>query len=117
MSQVPTPAELFGERVPRALEANPDKAREVDAVFRFKITGDGGGDWTVDLTADPPTCTESDGDGGAQCTIEVSADDFREMLTDSSAGMRLYLEEKLKIEGDATVAKRLPIFFESVSFQ
>jgi hypothetical protein len=117
MSQVPTPAELFGERVPRALAAHPDKAREVDAVFRFKITGEGGGDWTVDLTSDPPICTEGEGGAAAECTIEVSVDDFREMLTDSGAGMRLYLEDKLKIEGDAAAAKRLPLFFESVSAQ
>lgn len=114
MSQVPTPAELFGERVPRALAANPEKAREVDAVFRFRITGEGGGDWIVDLTADPPACTEGDG-GTAQLTIEVSAEDFREMLVDSQAGMRLYLEGKLKVEGDAGLANRLPIFFESVN--
>ena len=114
MSQVPTPAELFRERVPRALAEHPEKAREVDAVFRFKITGEGGGDWIVDLTADPPECVEAD-NGNAQCTIEVSAEDFREMLTDSQAGMRLYLEGKLKVEGDARLAQRLPIFFESVN--
>jgi hypothetical protein len=113
MSQVPTPAELFGELVPRALAAHPDKARKVDGVFRFKITGDGGGDWIVDLTADPPTCVETEG-GSAKVTIEISADDFREMLTDGQAGMRLYLEDKLKIEGDAELANRLPAFFESI---
>jgi hypothetical protein len=36
------------------------------------------------------------------------------MLTDSGAGMRLYLEDKLKIEGDAELANRLPAFFESI---
>lgn len=114
MSQVPSPAELFGERVPKALADHPEKARQVDAIFRFKITGEGGGDWTVDLKSDPPVCRHGDGAPAAQCTVEVSAEDFRAMLTDGQAGMRLYLEGKLKVEGDPTLASRLPQFFESI---
>ena len=114
MSPIPSPAELFGERVPKALADHPDKARQVDAIFRFKITGEGGGDWTVDLKADPPVVAQGETAPAAQCTVEVSADDFRAMLTDGQAGMRLYLEGKLKVEGDPSLAVRLPEFFESI---
>ena len=55
MAKVPENAqELFNVQVPEALSKFPDKAREIGAVYLFKITGDGGGTWTVDLTANPP---------------------------------------------------------------
>ncbi len=54
MAKVPENAqELFNVQVPEALTKHPDKAREIGAVYLFKIAGDGGGTWTVDLTAQP----------------------------------------------------------------
>jgi hypothetical protein len=103
--------ELFGEQVPRALAGNPDRAREVNAVYCFKITGEGGGDWTVDLAADPPSCRTGD-DGNAQCTIEVAHEDFKTMLSDPQAGMQLYLQGRLKVTGDPILATKLQQFFE-----
>ncbi len=76
MATMPKDAqEMFNEKVPKALEQYPDEAREVDAIYCFKISGDGGGEWTVDLTSDPPTIKKED-DGTAQCTFEVAHDDF-----------------------------------------
>ena len=57
MPQLPKDAkELFDVLVPDALKKWPDKAKEVNAIYGFKVTGDGGGEWTVNLTSDPPTC-------------------------------------------------------------
>ncbi len=102
---------MFNEQVPKALEKYPDKAREVDAIYCFKITGDGGGEWTVDLTSDPPTCKTED-DGTAQCTVEVAHDDFKTMLGDPQAGMQLYFQGKLKVTGDPMLATKLQQFFD-----
>jgi hypothetical protein len=108
MPQTPKDAkELFDVMVPAALAKWPDKAKEVNAVFGFRITGPGGGEWTCDLTADTPTCVPGDS-GNAQCTIEVSSDDFKTMLTgDASVGMQLYFQQKLKIIGDVLLAQKL----------
>ena len=103
--------ELFEEQVPRALEKNPDKALEVKAIYCFKIVGEGGGEWTVDLANDPPTCKQGD-DGNAQCTIEVAHEDFKTMLGDAQAGMQLFLQGKLKVSGDPQLATRLRQFFD-----
>ena len=103
--------ELFDEQVPRALAASPDKAKEVNAIYCFKITGDGGGDWTVDLTATPPSVAQGD-NGSAQCTIEVAHDDFKTMLGDPQAGMQLYFQGKLKVTGDPMLATKLQQFFD-----
>jgi hypothetical protein len=111
MPQAPKDAqELFDKLVPEGLKKHPDRAREVNAIYGFKITGDGGGEWTVDLTADPPICERGD-TGKAQCSIEVAHDDFKSMLGDPQVGMQLYFQGKLRVTGDPMLATKLQQFF------
>lgn len=112
MASMPKDAqELFNEQIPQALSKYPDKAREVNAIYCFKISGDEGGTWSVDLTADPPTCKTEEA-ANAQCTIEVAQDDFKTMLSDPQAGMQLYFQGKLKVTGDPMLATKLQQFFD-----
>jgi hypothetical protein len=103
--------ELFDDLVPQGLKQFPDKAREVNAIYAFKISGEGGGEWTADLTADPPSIVKGD-TGKAQCTIEVAHDDFKTMLSDPNAGMQLYFQGKLRVSGDPMLAMKLQQFFD-----
>jgi putative sterol carrier protein len=103
--------ELFDTLVPQGLATYPDKARELNAIYCFKISGEGGGEWTVDCTADPPSCVKGDS-GKAQCTIEVTNEDFNTMLTDPNAGMQLYFQGKLRVSGDPMLAMKLQQLFE-----
>lgn len=112
MAELPKDAtQLFDELVPKGLAAYPDKAREVNAIYAFKISGDGGGEWTCDLTSNPPTCVRGD-TGKAQCTIEIAHEDFKQMLTDPNAGMQLYFQGKLRVSGDPMLAMKLQQFFD-----
>jgi putative sterol carrier protein len=112
MATLPKDAQdLFDNLVPQGLKAFPDKARELNAIYCFKIAGDGGGDWTVDCTADPPSVTKGDA-GNAQCTIEVSHEDFKSMLADPNAGMQLYFQGRLRVSGDPMLAMKLQQLFE-----
>jgi hypothetical protein len=112
MATVPTDANnLFNELIPAALQQHPDKAREVNAIYGFNITGDGGGQWTVDLTSNPPTCSKGD-TGKAQCTIEVAHEDFKQMFTNPQLGMQLYFQGKLRVTGDPMLATKLQQFFQ-----
>lgn len=106
--------ELFDSRVPEALANFPEDARAVDAIYCFKISGDDGGNWTVDLTGDPPNVVQGDS-GNAQCTIEVADEDFKSMLSDPQAGMQLYFQGKLRVTGDPMLATKLQQFFELAS--
>lgn len=101
---------LFNDKVPKALSSNAAKAREIGAVYCFKITGDGGGTWTVDLVSDPPTCASGDA-GKAQCSIEVAHEDFKAMLGNPSLGMQLYFQGKLRVTGDPMLATKLQKLF------
>ena len=112
MANLPKDAQdLFDNLVPEGLKQFPDKARELNAIYCFKITGDGGGTWTLNLTGDPPTCQQGDS-GNAQCTVEVSHDDFKSMFTDPQVGMQLYFQGKLKVSGDPMLAMRLQQIFD-----
>jgi putative sterol carrier protein len=112
MAQMPKDAkELFDVLVPEAIKRFPDKAKEVNAIYCFKITGDGGGTWTLNLTSDPPTVVQGDS-GNAQCTVEVSHDDFKSMFTDPQVGMQLYFQGKLRVSGDPMLAMRLQQVFD-----
>lgn len=111
MSKVPTNArQLFDDMIPRGLEQHPEKAKAVGVVYVFRIVGDDGGEWVVDLAGDPPTCTPGTSDK-AQCTIEVAHSDFQRMLAEPKAGMELYFAGKLRVTGDPMLATKLQQFF------
>jgi hypothetical protein len=110
MAQPKDAQELFNTQVPEALAKNPDKAREIGAVYAFKISGDGGGEWTVDLQSNPPTCTPGIS-GTPQCSIEITHEDFKNMLGNPALGMQLYFQGKLKVTGDPMLATKLQKLF------
>ncbi len=74
------------------------------------MTGEGGGEWTVDLKADPPTCLPGV-HAPAQCTLEVAHSDFKSMLSNPNLGMQLYFQGKLKVTGDPMLATKLQKLF------
>jgi hypothetical protein len=103
---MPSAKDVFDTKIPAVLKQHPDKAREINAVYCMKITGDGGGEWTVNLTADPPTCVVGAIDD-AQCTITMTNEDFEAMLENPQLGMQLYFQGKLQVVGDPMLATRI----------
>jgi putative sterol carrier protein len=104
----PDVAEIF-ERMPEAFRA--DKAAGVEAVFQYRITGSGGGDWQVAVKdqqcrvaagkADKPTCTLIIGDG-----------DFADMIGGRLDPMQAFTSGKLKIEGDVMKSQLIGQLFK-----
>jgi hypothetical protein len=107
---MPTAKDIFDVQVPASLAKYPDKAKEIGAIYTFKISGAKGGTWTVDLAGTPPTCKPGDA-GNAQCTIELADSDFEQMLANPQLGMQLYFQGKLKVTGDPMLATRLNKLF------
>ena len=101
---------LFNEKLPKQIEADPAKAKEVGAIYLFNVTGDGGGAWTVNLK-DEVGVKEGDA-GNAECTIEIADDDLVKVLEDPTAGMQLFFEGKLKVTGDPMLATKLQEVFK-----
>jgi putative sterol carrier protein len=103
--------DLFDNLVPQGLKQFPDKARELNAVYCFKITGTGGGEWTVDCTENPPTCVKGS-NNKVQSTVEIASGDFKTLLGDPNASMQLYFMGKLRVSGDLMQAMKLHKLFE-----
>jgi hypothetical protein len=99
--------EFFDTKVPEVLRAQPEKARDVAAIYLFKIGGTDGGTWTADLLSSPPSCVPG-AVGTPQCTIEASDADFRSMIDGGMpVAMQLFFSGKIKVTGDANLAPRL----------
>lgn len=95
----------FTTKIPAKITADPEKAKAINAIFLFKINGDGGGVWTVDLKN---TVGVTEGDkGGADCTLEMSAEDWKGISENPSSAMQLYFQGKLKVAGNAMLATKL----------
>jgi hypothetical protein len=106
---------FFDKKVPDVLQTSPEKAKDVAAVYLFKISGPDGGTWTVDLLSNPPTCKPGE-HGTPQCTIEASDEDFRSMVDGGmQAAMSLFFSGKLKITGDQMLATKLTKLLQMAS--
>lgn len=111
MATIPKSAtELFDVLMPKAIADAPHKAKEVGAIYVFKIHGEHGGEWTVDLKAHVPSISKGVLPG-ANCTIEVASADFMSMLHNPALGMQLFMQGKLKVTGDPMLAMKLQKLF------
>jgi len=100
----PTPKQIFEERIATRLKSDPAKAKAVNAVYQFDITGDNGGTWTVDLTKPEVTAGAA---GKAQCTITMASKDFVDIIEKRQNGQMLFLQNRLKVAGDMALALKL----------
>jgi putative sterol carrier protein len=76
-----------------------DKAAGVDAVFQFRISGEGGGDWHIAVK--DKTCTVKAGvHDKPTTTLKMSVQDFLAYVSGQLPAMKAYASGKLKIGGD-----------------
>lgn len=98
-----TAKEKMDEAAARIAE-NKEQAKQIGAVYKFVLDGDGGGTWVMNLKDDPGV---KEGDGEAQCTIKMAAKDYVDMVEGKANGQQLFFTGKLKIEGDMGLAMKL----------
>ncbi len=112
MAGTPTSAsDLFDNILPASVAKNPAAAQQVGAVYVFKITGEGGGEWTVDLKSSPPSISKGVL-AGAECTMEITNADFVSMLQNPNLGMQLFMQGKLRVSGNPMLAMKLQNLFK-----
>jgi putative sterol carrier protein len=103
---------LFNEDLPSAIAKNPEAAKQIGATYQMNITGEGGGEWYIDVSPTGPKA-EAANPGTAECTITISVEDFHKLLENPQAnGMTLFFAGKLKLAGNTMLAMKLQKLFQ-----
>jgi putative sterol carrier protein len=103
---------LFNEELPAALAKNPDQAKQIGAKYQINISGEGGGEWYIDVSDSGPKA-EKGNPGTADCTISITSEDFQKLHENPQAnGMQLFFSGKLKVAGNQMLAMKLQKLFQ-----
>lgn len=96
------------ETMPQAFR--PERARRVNAVIQFELSGEGGGNWYA--TIKDGTCTVTEGvSEAAQGTIMMDASDYVALAAGELGGMKAFLTGRIKTSGDFTLLKKMETWF------
>ena len=103
---------LFNEDLPAQLAKHPDAAKQIGGKFQMIITGDGGGEWFIDVSDSGPKAAPGN-PGGADLTMTVTAEDFQKLHENPQAnGMQLFFAGKLKLVGNQMLGMKLSKLFD-----
>jgi hypothetical protein len=102
---------LFNDDLPAQLAKFPDKAKEIGGKFQINITGEGGGEWFIDVSASGPSVKPGQGEG-ADLTVTLAVEDFIKLQENpQAAGMQLFFAGKLKLSGNQMLGMKLDKLF------
>ena len=88
----------------------PERARGVNTVIQFRLTGEGGGDWCA--TIRDGTCTVAEGVSAVpKATMTMAASDYLALGEGKLSGMQALLTGRIKTSGDLSLLKRMENWF------
>ena len=93
---------IFGTHFPRLLKKNVDRLSYIRGRYKFVVTGDGGGTWTIDLKSDEVRIGQESGE--SDCTIMVSSDDLIRMVNGQLNAANASMQGRLRVAGDSRLA-------------
>ena len=108
MADEPTSCkQVFGD-MPAHL--NKEAAKGLNAIYQFDLSGDGGGNWNVQIASEQ--CHVQEGSHASpNVTISMSAKDYLDMVAGKLNGQMAFMTGKLKIAGDFGLALKLQSLF------
>jgi putative sterol carrier protein len=98
--------DVFEHHIVDRLKAKPEVAKAINSSYQFSLTGDGGGDWYVDLTK-PGGEVKAGKLDNPGVTITMVAKDFTDLVSGKLNGQMAFMQGKLKIKGDMSLALKL----------
>lgn len=98
-----TAADVF-KNIEERISADPEKTKtEIDGIFKFVVTGDGGGTWLVDCKDVAVKNEEGDGD----VTITIADADLVQVADGSLDPMQAFMMGQIQVDGDVGLAMKL----------
>ena len=99
--------DILETEIAKRLTDKPELAKDINAVVHFSISGDGGGDWTLD-------CTKTEGwvtpgkVGESKMTIMAASADFEKIINKQMNAQMAAMQGKLKFKPmDMALAMKL----------
>lgn len=89
--------QLFDERLPRLAREQASAVAAIDGSYKFVVTGEGGGEWVVDLTAG--RCRILAGDATADYSLFVSSADLLAITGGSLNAVSAWMNGRVRILG------------------
>ncbi|MBI4237973.1 MAG: SCP2 sterol-binding domain-containing protein [Deltaproteobacteria bacterium] len=98
--------QIIEQVIPQRVQAKPAVQQSINGLVVFDLSGEGGGQWTLDLTT-----SEGKVQGGSVATPKVTllmtATDFEAMINGQLNAQQAFLTGKLKVKGDMGAALKL----------
>jgi putative sterol carrier protein len=100
--------EIF-DKMPQAFQA--EKAAGVKATVQLDLSGDGGGNWKVEI-ANGQIATEKGEATSPDLTLQMEARDYVALTRGEANPMNLFMSGKIKLQGDMTLAMKFQEMFD-----
>jgi putative sterol carrier protein len=104
-SMATSPSEFFTAKAEQ-IKSGASALDGFNALYQFNLSGDDGGTWIIELTADRRDVRQGE-DENAQCVINMTSTDFMAMVGGSLNPQMAFMTGKLKVKGDMGLALKL----------
>ena len=96
-------------RMPRAFK--PEMAAGLSAVIQYRLTGAEAGDWIIDIH-DGVVEVKPGVHPSPKVTLTADSQDYKDVVLGKSNAMQAFMQGKLKLSGDLSLAMKLPNMFK-----
>jgi putative sterol carrier protein len=88
----------------------PEKAAGVNAVIQFDLSGDGGGQFWLDINDGTISAHEGMAEN-PKMTLKSTTEDYYDVATGQLNPMQAFMSGKIKISGDMSLAMKMQTMF------
>jgi putative sterol carrier protein len=108
MPRFSTVAEIF-EAMPQHFL--PDAAAGMNAVIQLDLSGEGGGQWNLTVANQQLKVSEGQA-ANPNLTLKLSAADYLSMINGDANAMQMFMQGKVKVGGDMSLALKMQNIFK-----
>ncbi len=110
---IPDTAKEIIEAMPNAFV--PERAKGLKATYQFELTGEGGGNWVIEI-ADQQCQVREEVAAEPDATISLAAADYVALVKGELDAMGAFMRGKLKVKGNIGLAMKALNLFQHPPF-